>query len=338
MSATRITGNFILTGDQVNDLTDEGESTLHYHASDRARANHTGEQALTTLSDMDKQSFTNLIKNGDFESWSAGTTVAPDSYVLTGAGATIAREGAIIKHGTYSAKVIRNGVNAVLYSSINNYEYHKNRVVTVGVWVYATIADRAYIRIADGVGYADSSAHTGDSTWQWLSVSRVINNGATFLRSQVRVVDGDTSAYFSGNILVDGLVCPAFSPKPLVDDAKSITIDSETNKVTFGGLIVFAQIPQILTGAGAVDITSTITHVITSGSGADALTLADGIEGQHKTIIMKTITTGGDTSVLTPDHFANGSTITGNSVGDIQNMIFSNGAWHWTGGRGAIIA
>lgn len=33
------------------DLTDEGDSTLHYHAADRARANHTGTQTLATISD-----------------------------------------------------------------------------------------------------------------------------------------------------------------------------------------------------------------------------------------------------------------------------------------------
>lgn len=33
------------------DLTDAGDSTLHYHATDRARANHTGTQTLATISD-----------------------------------------------------------------------------------------------------------------------------------------------------------------------------------------------------------------------------------------------------------------------------------------------
>lgn len=33
------------------DLTDAGDSTLHYHATDRARANHSGTQLLATISD-----------------------------------------------------------------------------------------------------------------------------------------------------------------------------------------------------------------------------------------------------------------------------------------------
>lgn len=40
-----------LTPTQATDLTDGGDSALHYHASDRDRANHTGTQTLSTISD-----------------------------------------------------------------------------------------------------------------------------------------------------------------------------------------------------------------------------------------------------------------------------------------------
>lgn len=40
-----------LTATNHTDLTDGGDSTLHYHAADRARANHTGTQTLSTISD-----------------------------------------------------------------------------------------------------------------------------------------------------------------------------------------------------------------------------------------------------------------------------------------------
>lgn len=45
------TERYHLTAAQHTDLTDSGESTLHYHASDRDRANHTGTQLLATISD-----------------------------------------------------------------------------------------------------------------------------------------------------------------------------------------------------------------------------------------------------------------------------------------------
>jgi hypothetical protein len=39
----------LLSGTQYTDLTDAGDSALHYHSTDRARANHTGTQAESTI-------------------------------------------------------------------------------------------------------------------------------------------------------------------------------------------------------------------------------------------------------------------------------------------------
>ena len=51
----------------AGDLTDSGDSTLHYHASDRARANHTGTQLVSTISDFQTgvSANTNLIAKTD---------------------------------------------------------------------------------------------------------------------------------------------------------------------------------------------------------------------------------------------------------------------------------
>lgn len=114
--------------------------------------------------------------------------------------------------------------------------------------------------------------------------------------------------------------------------------DRKIEQAQMPNLEIHSQTPQILTGAGAVDTTSMITHLITGGVGADALTLPDGVEGQEKIVLIKTLSVGGDTSVITPTNFAHGTTITGNAAGSIQNLIFSNGAWHWTGGYGVVIA
>lgn len=105
--------------------------------------------------------------------------------------------------------------------------------------------------------------------------------------------------------------------------------------VSIGGVLRFSQTPQVLTGSGAVDITSAVTHIVTAGVG-DALTLADGGEGQIKTILMKTLTTAGDSSILTPDNYTDphGSTVTFDANGDVLELLFSGGSWYWTGGRG----
>jgi len=52
-----------LTAEALADLTDGGESTLHYHASDRDRSNHTGTQTASTISDFESavEALANLI-------------------------------------------------------------------------------------------------------------------------------------------------------------------------------------------------------------------------------------------------------------------------------------
>jgi len=44
-----------LTNTQITDLTDAEDSALHYHSTDRARANHTGTQTASTISDFDTE-------------------------------------------------------------------------------------------------------------------------------------------------------------------------------------------------------------------------------------------------------------------------------------------
>lgn len=90
---------------------------------------------------------------------------------------------------------------------------------------------------------------------------------------------------------------------------------------------------QTLSGAGAVDVTNGVTLLVTTG--ANALTLADGVSGQRKIIIMKT--DGGD-GTLTPTHFKNGSTITFGDVGDSVELIFADSAWCLLSNNGATIA
>lgn len=43
------------TGTNWTDLTDAGDSSLHFHSTDRARANHTGTQTASTISDFDTE-------------------------------------------------------------------------------------------------------------------------------------------------------------------------------------------------------------------------------------------------------------------------------------------
>ncbi len=159
------------------------------------------------------QSFQNLLQNGNFEFWYAGTAVAPTGWTLAGAGATIAREATIIKTKSYSAKLTRSGADTNIYQTFTN-TYYKGRPVTVGAWVYATVASRARISIYDGVDTTYSSYHSGGSSWEFLTVTRTLSASATEVRAGVLIDTGDTSAYFDGAILVEGSVVPAFTEHP----------------------------------------------------------------------------------------------------------------------------
>lgn len=98
-----------------------------------------------------------------------------------------------------------------------------------------------------------------------------------------------------------------------------------------GGVVKYSLTPETRTGAGAVSVTNPITWIVSTG--ANALTLADGEEGQRKFIIMKT--DGGD-ATLTPTNLGNGTTITFDDVGDSADLLFTNGEWYFMGGTATL--
>jgi hypothetical protein len=94
---------------------------------------------------------------------------------------------------------------------------------------------------------------------------------------------------------------------------------------------------QALSGAGAVNITSLAT-AFTSTAAGNALTLADGAQGQIKTIIYVAEAAGGDTGILTPTNLGSATTITFNAVGDSATLQFAGTDWWVVGLRGAVVA
>jgi len=147
----------------------------------------------------------NLIFWANMEDWSEGTSVAPTEHTLTGASATVAREGTTIKQGTYSAAVTRAGADATLYHDFPDYADYVGRKMTFGCWVYATVASRARIAISDGVSSdATSSLHSGVAGWEFLTCTLNVATTATRIRVEMRVITGNTTAYFDGGILVEG--------------------------------------------------------------------------------------------------------------------------------------
>ena len=104
--------------------------------------------------------------------------------------------------------------------------------------------------------------------------------------------------------------------------------------------LAFAQAEQSLTGAGAANVTSAVTAFTTNtdNSGNNAVTLAAGTAGQIKILYTKVETSSGQTTVVTPAAFANGSTITFDAVGDSAVLYYNGSTWVLLGSDGVAIA
>lgn len=117
--------------------------------------------------------------------------------------------------------------------------------------------------------------------------------------------------------------------------ARTDAAQTFTGDQTFSG--AFIQGVQALSGAGAVNITQPVTAFTSTATG-NALTLADGVVGQLKTIVYVAEAAGGDTGILTPTNLGAGTTITFNNVGDACVLQFIGTEWWAISLRGAVLA
>lgn len=92
--------------------------------------------------------------------------------------------------------------------------------------------------------------------------------------------------------------------------AGSFTTLATSGNATIGGAYIGSV--QSLSGAGAVNVTTEVTALTTSGA-AQALTLANGVAGQTKVIIHEV---DGGSAVLTPTTKTGFTTITFTNAGD----------------------
>ena len=113
---------------------------------------------------------------------------------------------------------------------------------------------------------------------------------------------------------------------------RSATTGADTVNAIYGKTTVLSV--QSLSGAGAVDVTNTMTSLTTTGA-SQALTLADGTAGQMKII---THTVDGGSAILTPTTKIGFSTITFTAVGDSVTLVYTAAGWAVVGSKGVTIA
>lgn len=126
----------------------------------------------------------------------------------------------------------------------------------------------------------------------------------------------------------------------IVDDPSNTPINKKvTAKNVFNNIPSFiglGQASEALTSSStAANVTSAISEVDQSG-GATALSLADGSDGQVKTII--TIGAGANNCVITPTNLRGFSTITLNAEGESVTLLFKNSKWNVIAGNGYALA
>jgi hypothetical protein len=153
--------------------------------------------------------------------------------------------------------------------------------------------------------------------------------------STLAVADGKTFTVSHSLTLAGTDTTTMTFPATSATIARTDAAQTFTGNQTFSGAIIGAV--QALSGAGAVNIT-TLTTAFTSTATGNALTLADGVAGQIKTIVYVAEAAGGDTGILTPANLGSATTITFNAVGDSVTLQFIGADWWVIGFRGAVVA
>lgn len=96
--------------------------------------------------------------------------------------------------------------------------------------------------------------------------------------------------------------------------------------------LVMGGTPQSLSAGGAISITTSVTKI--SSPDADGiLTIADGVDGQIKTIIMQT-NLGGHSMTINAN--IGHSSIVFNSAGDTATLMFMGTVWYFIGGTATV--
>ena len=158
----------------------------------------------------------------------------------------------------------------------------------------------------------------------------------------VTINDGGSDVDFrvEGDSDTDLLVCDAGNDAVIISAASGSFATGAKLQVE-GNIVVGAtataylalRATQTLCGAGAVDVTNSITEIYSTGS--NALTFADGVEGQLKFLTMQV---AGGTATLTPTNSTGFTTIAFDAVGENALLLFTNSGWNIISANGATIA
>lgn len=126
----------------------------------------------------------------------------------------------------------------------------------------------------------------------------------------------------------------------VVDDPSGTPINKKiSTQNVFNNIptwIGLKQAVQSLSASGAANVTTAITTVDAT-SGVRAITLADGADGQVKTIL-NVSTSGTNNVTITPTNLRGYTTIVLNAPGETVTLLFKSSKWNIIGGHGYVAA
>lgn len=188
----------------LGDLTDAGESTLHYHAADRARGNHTGTQTASTISDfseaVDDRAAALIVAGANI---TATYNDAANTLTIAGTGGT---EGAVTSVASRTGDVVLTKTDVGLANVDNTSDANKpvsTATATALSGKAATSHTQAASTISDSTAAGRSMLTAADSAAQR---SLLTLGGASLLNvgtSSGTVAAGNDSRFLSTVNLTD---------------------------------------------------------------------------------------------------------------------------------------
>lgn len=120
-------------------------------------------------------------------------------WTNAGAGVTVTQESTIIRHGTYSAKIVAGGGAAgqmtQTFGTVS-IDTLTGKTAYLEGWVYATAASTARIRLDwDGTNFDSCAYHSGTDQWEYQKLAVAVPTTATQVKAILEVAAGGT-AYF----------------------------------------------------------------------------------------------------------------------------------------------
>lgn len=166
--------------------------------------------------------FNNLIKNGSFESWSAGASnEAPDGWSKIGAPTDISRDTGVRDNfgNPYAVKITSDGAgNEGITVTLSNLK--KSTTYSIKIQAKATAGDTAKIWTTGGD--TDLSKTTTSESWVTLTGSFITNDTPADIVLKLGSDNATDIVWFDSLIVTEGEAAFAFAPHPNDEHLKAV--------------------------------------------------------------------------------------------------------------------